>query len=734
MNEIIEVGIMNKIACTGITCDFKGHIKLVFCIFSLSILFLLTTTGSSYATPNTNVHDNLDKNPKNVDCSSCHINKHAQPGKLSDSNQKTTQANTINPLSIPQSGIQSLATTAVSGNITLITSLGQNWYQQGIYGPNTYNYTIDKSWGWTFFDEAPPSGFITPPEKITQRNGVYALLLDSGNNSSPIIGAQVTANVTYWKYDGVNYTNHTTQVQLTEDINHSGLYSGNFNFYGGTTYSGMGGCDGCHVSLYGVTDTLAGYFPGSYTAEVTANAGGKTTTSKVTFEVTPWGCEDCHGSGNQHGISSVDLDSGCYLCHGINQLVHDGTDAGNPHQNTAHRNIECTDCHTNKSLNPQTFNGVTFVQGGINNAPLPQYNHNTTQLNGGIHTNLSCIDCHNDLLLSALAGGYREDNYTIRNTVNNYDPSFASIQQFQDYYVINVSQAGPLRITLDWDGLTNIGFYLYPPNFNPRNRSTLVTPDNGAHPYYSGSTFTNKPEYYTNNTPMAGEWVLEVYGYNLSDSWIGTLQPPINYVINSTYPIQQKNLPKVPECSTCHNPSATGKTYTKSEIPNWNPGFAHVDTNSDGAKDIQCRMCHNSIHDITVKQCQSCHTTAPVNHPISEPAFTQYTQSQCLACHGDPHNVTATGGDACIECHGTNYTGANPMARTTLVDIYAFNESIHRNINNTPPDTLTNNDCWRCHYQKDMNRQNIRKCGDCHRKPSQWHGNANITTNLSKIW
>ncbi len=733
---------MDRIVRTVITYDFRNYIKLVFCIFTISILFLLITIDPGYAAPNTKVHDTLDKNPKNVDCSSCHINKHAQPGKLPDGSKKTAQTNSINPLSIPQSGTQSLATTTVSGNITLITSLGQNWYQQGIYGPNTYNFTVDKSWGWTFFDEAPPSGFISPPEKMTQRNRIYALLLDSGNNSSPITGALVTANITYWTYDGTTYTNHTNQVQLTEDTSRSGFYTGDFNFYGGTDYYGydMTWCDGCHLSYYTSNpDSQIGYFPGNYTAIVTAKADNKETKSGLSFEVTPWGCEDCHGSGNQHRdnlnqIIDADMDSACYLCHGVNQLTHDYTDAGNPHQNTAHRNIQCTGCHTNKSLNPQSFNGVTFTQGGINNASLPQYNFAITQLNSGTHASLACVDCHNNLMLSDPQGGYKQDNYTVQNTINNFTPGFASIQQIQDYYIINVTSGEPLNITLNWDGTANIGFYLYPPNFNPRNRTDPLNPEKGDYPYYNGSTFTNKPEYFANSTPMEGKWILEIYGYDLTSSWIGVLQSPINYTIYSTYPIQQKNLPAIPECNRCHNSTATGKAFTMNQISDWNPGFAHVDTNRDGKFDIQCRMCHDAAHNITIKGCQNCHTTAPANHPVSEPAFTQYTQSQCLACHGDPHNVTAAGGEACIECHGTNYTGASPSVAQTFVNISAFNESIHQDINATPPATLNNIDCWSCHYNKDMSRSNVKKCGDCHRKPSQWHGNADITTNLSELW
>ncbi|SNQ61578.1 cytochrome c3 family protein [Candidatus Methanoperedens nitratireducens] len=180
-----------------------------------------------------------------------------------------------------------------------------------------------------------------------------------------------------------------------------------------------------------------------------------------------------------------------------------------------------------------------------------------------------------------------------------------------------------------------------------------------------------------------------------------------------------------PSCTTCHPRPGSILNDTNITIPN-----SIENTSHSLSQTVSCGLCHNREHDVKSLQtlditvCRTCH-----------PAIDHNGGNQCTACHGgDPHQITFAGGDTCIECHGTNYTGANPMARTTLVDIYAFNESIHRNINNTPPDTLTNDDCWRCHYQKDMNRQNIRKCGDCHRKPSQWHGNANITTNWSLIW
>jgi len=178
-----------------------------------------------------------------------------------------------------------------------------------------------------------------------------------------------------------------------------------------------------------------------------------------------------------------------------------------------------------------------------------------------------------------------------------------------------------------------------------------------------------------------------------------------------------------PSCTTCH--PRPGSILNNTAIPN-----SIENTSHSLSQTVACGLCHNREHDVKSLQtldatvCRTCHPG--INHDGG---------NQCTTCHGgDPHRITFAGGDNCVGCHGTNYTGASPIAKTTLVDINAFNDSIHQNINNTPPNTVNNNDCWMCHYQQDMNRSHVRKCGDCHRKPSQWHGNANITTNWSKLW
>jgi len=173
-----------------------------------------------------------------------------------------------------------------------------------------------------------------------------------------------------------------------------------------------------------------------------------------------------------------------------------------------------------------------------------------------------------------------------------------------------------------------------------------------------------------------------------------------------------------PKCTNCHPRLGSSLTTVPDSIRN----ASHTPNNT-----VACGLCHNSAHDIRdmetdINTCKNCHIGIDHN-----------SGRQCTLCHStDPHDVKT--GDGCIECHGTNYTDAGPITDTTLVDIYAFGESIHYNINSTPPNTTNNYDCWTCHYDKDMDRVSIKGCDDCHRKVQQWHGNANITTNLSELW
>ncbi len=138
--------------------NIKSLKKIVFKYLFLLIIFSLTIVPSLAISP----HGNQTAIPGNMTCADCHA-PHQTMNISSESSRMS-----IPPI-LKSNSIQSFAATSVEGNITLISSLGQTWYQQGIYGPNTSN---DNSWGWTFFDEDPPSGFMTPPEKVTQGENI----------------------------------------------------------------------------------------------------------------------------------------------------------------------------------------------------------------------------------------------------------------------------------------------------------------------------------------------------------------------------------------------------------------------------------------------------------------------------------------------------------------------------------------------------------------------------------
>ncbi|HEY9245644.1 MAG TPA: hypothetical protein VIO11_02245, partial [Candidatus Methanoperedens sp.] len=105
---------------------------------ALLIFIFLFSIPTVYAS--TAVHDNV--NPGK--CNNCHISHISKSTQQAIDGQKNVRISAVNYVSQP-SGMQAPAGVSVTGNITLITSPGQNWFQQGIYGPTT-NTSLDQSW------------------------------------------------------------------------------------------------------------------------------------------------------------------------------------------------------------------------------------------------------------------------------------------------------------------------------------------------------------------------------------------------------------------------------------------------------------------------------------------------------------------------------------------------------------------------------------------------------------
>jgi hypothetical protein len=417
-------------------------------------------------------------------------------------------------------------------------------------------------------------------------------------------------------------------------------------------------------------------------------------------------CNDCHGT-----LTSLTTKPSCTTCHPRPNSILNNTVIPNSIQNTSHslsQTVSCGLCHNRehdvKSL--QTLDitvcrtchpGITHNAGAQCTTCHGSDPHAITFAGG-----TDCISCHgtnysgaNPIARTTLID-ISTFNVSIHKDINSTPPNTANNDDCWSCHYLKDMNRQNIRKCADCHekGL---------PDFP----TAPVIPDSLKH---SSNPF--------NGSLWGLYWSSEqgscFYCHGNANH---TAPAPLGKINNlSIDPNNTRNglLTTTTWCADCHY-NDTVNTYYKGNqwfptppLINFNntdkPGWMnHSSFLTSGYKDDNCKICH------TLNGTYSA-TSLNYSHSLDGGSFD------------------------CIGCHGINYTGANPKVSTTLVDIYAFNESIHRNINNTPLDTLTNDDCWRCHYQKDMNRQNIRKCGDCHRKPSQWHGNANVTTNWSLIW
>ena len=506
----------------------------------------------------------------------------------------------------------------------------------------------------------------------------------------------------------LQYNPYVQKVELHEDISHPGTYAGYFQY-----------------------EPFGGQYSGKYTVYFDTAINGERVIGNTTFDTTIFGCQDCHNKNyNGAETSFVHADGGgmqsCeYVCHSGSRGLYDNAFMGPPlpanpihvhemkfgHQGgyltgayysqppynvPSHvTEVSCVQCHT------------SFIHDntGSDTAKIGNYTLYGTNINfsSGTHSSLTCEQCHGDLNYPAIP----QDQYSITNKLGNNSRSFSSSVSFTDTYAVDVN--GIENLTIDVhadDGSTKlVAIYVIGPVDN--TTTGIQGPNQYGYPYYITQSLST-PINVNVVGPFTGTWLVKLYS---------TQEGVVDYTITSSYPIERKPIIKIPECNECHNSGSSDKTYAKDPIPNWNPGFAHVDTNNDGNLDVQCRMCHNAMHDITVKACLNCHTTAPTGHPISEPAFSQYTQAQCLSCHGDPHRVTMAGG-GCIGCH------SNPDTR------YYVNTSLfvgHANVNASGgPNNVTDADCMTCHFGSSdiimspdaglggANHNNTWFCDDCH--------------------
>ena len=149
--------------------------------------------------------------------------------------------------------------------------------------------------------------------------------------------------------------------------------------------------------------------------------------------------------------------------------------------------------------------------------------------------------------------------------------------------------------------------------------------------------------------------------------------------------------------------------------------FGQFDSNMSGVKDsyISCPACHN-VHGTNypkmTKNDLAIQYGVDANGSYGEITSTEYLYPggdlYCGACHASGqqaryYRYEINLFEDCVSCHVDGSPGN--------VNRTAFTQGVHVNINKTEGNGLVNNsDCWTCHFNKDMNRSNIRQCNYCH--------------------
>ncbi len=427
-------------------------------------------------------------------------------------------------------------------------------------------------------------------------------------------------------------------------------------------------------------------------------------------------CINCHENVSEMILNNNDPDYGSFAGDGIRLT---GGNMSFYHYGKSRRNLRtwdpgesenCSYCHQNTS--------TAFATGMLNSGYSSSIqNHSRTQASAG------CYYCHNSGWIhnstltrpafnsssTATVCHYCHGNTQTHNSTldcsnchidRNSRDTIHPIKYIQNSGTFDINRTQAANCINCHQGTGLIGFAGAPKVPEPVNHSTTLSAGQKWGNYWDNNSaitacyYCHQNEIHKNNSDLLGN-VSTIRGSN-------TLNNPD--LANSTW------------CANCHYAGAGAQEYKGNQLANPPPEITNL---SLVASDGTIFFNHSGISNFNASNCKNCHGQA----------LSGYSETSLNLSH----SVSVGSVDNCIECHGTNYIGASPSVTRTFVNISAFNESIHQDINNTPSATLNNLDCWECHYNKDMNRQNVKKCGDCHRKPSQWHGNANITTNLSEL-
>jgi len=582
---------------------------------------------------------------------------------------------------------------------------------------------------------------ITVTSTIIFPNGTVAVTKTNTTNSLGI--AEFNQNMDNWLQSNGSVSEGIYTINSSATVNNTSVAAG-YKFVYDEWGCGSSGT-GCHNSQYWQSSAEKG--------PQNANkwASGSTQNSPYLHA---W--DNFHTSSG-HGSKGNMVSGECLTCHrgydGANRLhisrvtttpqysagIHYGKTGAactNCHTTFNSGNMpikQCYDCHPKKNNNLTVKNFTQTATSGFSYRPLTSPNikaHSSDQ-------NIPCILCHSGMHNASMPYNITgtSNTYTdyqqctfCHNAYNRHNDSVScTVCHSQDAHAIKVlaqnatyvtGRANPVRGNCTnchqnpaFQG--NLESQPKAGNYSGRNPPLVPAPLNHSINSYSGALWNGAQPAYWDNTSQLNACNYCHGSVLHNSSALGNINK-----IKGTNNLNQ-SLEGSSWCANCHYKNAPD--YAGNQLVPQPPEMLNLNglvpaTASDGTLFFN----HSGLSNFNDSNCKGCHGSA----------LSGYSETSLNLSH----SVSEGGGDNCIDCHGTNYIGASPSVTQTFVNISAFNESIHQDINNTQPATLDNLDCWSCHYNKDMDRLNVKKCGDCHRKPSQWHGNADITTNLSELW
>lgn len=559
----------------------------------------------------------------------------------------------------------------------------------------------------------------------TQKNGLASVPYDTINDFT------ASTDTDYGNWSIVAYL--TSNPALKDEINMSIQAGG----------SGLGsGCskDYCHETA--ATD--AGGYPRSPYTDSYGQSNTRAEAAHTKSKHANAGCYYCHPgyaatkTGTYGYTGDVHKNRTCDFCHGTWTYIKDTGSTGGK---GIPKMPSCSDCHLLFNNNLTDMNTLANLAAGNSisvysynydrKAPLTAHNGTDYSLNksvpcivchGPAHNNIKpdpnkantnditeytqCISCHNS---------YNRHNNSVSCTVcHSQDAHVIGVFSQSASYIIGTTGSSRGNCTNCHQNSSFFGALLSKPkagSYAGKNPAVISSILNHSNDPIAGTKWNLTPGYWTPANQLS------TCGYCHGDTKhrIDALGKPSTFaggnIINAT-------ISSGTWCSSCHWQGYSNYSDMTRAFENESRAVPpEITGNKSYAPFAVSGYVNHSTYDKADSSCRGCHGG-------SKTYITEFM-----------HDVlVGTGGETCIECHGTNYTDASPSVSQTFVDISAFNESIHQNINAAPLNTVNNVDCWSCHYNKDMQRENVNKCGDCHRKPKQWHGNANVTTNLSELW